>query len=129
MWRLHRTAVDDARIKAEPRHDPDDREYGKDDIAQLLVVGVFGDFGRLQEDVGTIVDDQHQRADTVQITHPRQRQKDQGDNVMDEHLPEVFAFDVKELGDDQRPVEGHGEHVIRPNVTVHGLGWLKRRGT
>lgn len=119
--RLHRAAVDDARIEAEPRDDPDEREHGKDAVAQLLVVGVLGDFGRLQEDVGAIVDDQHQRADAMQIAHPRQRQQDQRDDVVHEHLPEVLALDVEELGDDQRPVKGHGEHVVRPDVTVHRL--------
>lgn len=46
-WCLNRTAVDDARKEAQPCHDPQHRKYGKNAIAQFLVIGVFGDFRRL----------------------------------------------------------------------------------
>lgn len=133
-WRLHGTTVDDARIEAEPRDDPDDGEEGEYAIAEFLVVGVLGELGRLwwsgerererarklsnsflntilqdylQENIRTIVHDQHQRPNAMQIANPAEGQQQQCDHVMDEHLPKVLALDVEELGDGQRPVEGH----------------------
>lgn len=46
-WCLHRCTIDDARIETEPRYDPDDGEEGENAVAEFLVVGVFGEFGRL----------------------------------------------------------------------------------
>lgn len=40
--KLHHSPVDDARIEAQSRHNPYHREDGKNGIAQLLVVGIFG---------------------------------------------------------------------------------------
>lgn len=95
---LEHSPVDDAWIEAQSCHNPYHREDGKNGIAQLLVVGIFGELGRLQEDVGTVVDNQDQGADTVQIAYPTERHQQKGDHVMDEHLPEVLAFHVEELG-------------------------------
>lgn len=58
--RFYGAAVDDARVEAQPGNDPDECEKCKNAIAQFLVVGIFGDFGGLQENVGTIVNDQYQ---------------------------------------------------------------------
>ena len=39
--------------------------------------------------------------------------------MVDEHLPEVLPPDIKELCDDQGPVEGQLHHVVQPDVLVH----------
>lgn len=57
----------------------------------------------------------------MQIAHPTQRQQQQRDHMMNEHLPEVLALNVAELRHRQRPVERHGNHVIPPDVIVHRL--------
>lgn len=75
----------------------------------------------LKEDVCTVVHDQDEGADAVQIAHPAERQQQQRDYVVDEHLPEVLALDVEELGEGQRPVEGHRDHVIPPDVVLDRL--------
>lgn len=119
--RFYGAAVDDARVEAQPGNDPDECEKCKNAIAQFLVVGIFGDFGGLQENVGTIVNDQYQWADAMQVAHPAEGQQQQCDQMMHEHLPKVFALDVAELRNGQRPVEWHRNHVVRPDVTVNRL--------
>lgn len=46
-WGFHRSAVDYARIEAEPCDDPADGEKGEYAVAEFLVVCVFGELGRL----------------------------------------------------------------------------------
>lgn len=43
--------------------------------------------------------------------------------MVDKHLPEVLALNVEELGEGERPVEGHRYHVVPPDVTLHRLTW------
>lgn len=57
----------------------------------------------------------------MQVAHPAERQQQQCDQVMDEHLPKVLAFDVEKLGDRERPVEGQRDHVVPPDVIIHRL--------
>ena len=41
---------------------------------------------------------------------------------MDEHLPEVFAFHVEELAEEEGHVEGEGDHVVPPEAAGDHLG-------
>lgn len=41
--------------------------------------------------------------------------------MVDEHLPEVFPLHVEELADAEGPVEGHGDHVVPPDIAAHRL--------
>lgn len=51
----------------------------------------------LQENVCTIVNNENQRANTMQVTDPTERNKSNCYDVMDEHLPKVFATHIEEL--------------------------------
>lgn len=53
----HHSPINDAWIEAQTRNNPHHCEDGKDCIAELLIFGIFGEFGGLQEDVSTIVND------------------------------------------------------------------------
>jgi len=61
---VYYSPVDDARIEAQTRHYPDHCENGKDGIAELLIVGILGELGGLQEDVGTVVNNSKQTKST-----------------------------------------------------------------
>jgi len=118
---VYYSPVDDARIEAQTCHNPDHCENGKDGIAELLIVGILGELGGLQEDVGTVVNNENQGANAMQIAHPAERHQQQGDHVMDEHLPEVLTFHIEELGASEGPVEGHRNHVVPPDIIADRL--------
>ena len=58
-----------------------------------------------------------------EVGGPGEHHQGNGCVVVDEHLPEVLPFYIKELTDDQRPVEGQLHHVVQPDVWVN-LGML-----
>lgn len=124
--RLDAGAVDDAREEPEPGGDPGDGEQAEHDIAGLLQVRVLQELRRLQQNVTAVVHQQHQRADAMQVADPTERNQHQGQDVMDEHLPEVLSLVVDELGEGQRPIEGHRDHVVPPDVVVDRLKLKKK---
>lgn len=71
-WCFNRCTVNHTRIESHACDDPNDCEYCENAVAQFLVVCVFGNFGRFQKDIGTVMNHQHQRTDTMQITDPAQ---------------------------------------------------------
>lgn len=75
----------------------------------------------LQQDVSCVMHHEDQGADPEDIDNPRQAHQDYGGDVMYKHLPKVLPLHVKELGNAQRPVERHGDHVVPPNVHRDGL--------
>lgn len=64
--------VDNAWIETKTGYNPDNGKDGEYGIAYLLVFGIFSQLGRLKEYISTIVYDQNQRADTMQIAYPTQ---------------------------------------------------------
>lgn len=42
---------------------------------------------------------------------------------MDEHLPEIFAFNVEKLADAQRPIKSQRKHIVPPHVVGDILMW------
>jgi len=62
-----------------------------------------------------------QTSNARHIANPRETQKKDGGNVVNEHLPEVLVFDVEELGDRQGPIEGNAVDVVPPYSTSHTL--------
>ena len=67
----------------------------------VIVVSAY-----LEPVVAAVVDDEHERADAYEIDNVGEGEQENGGNVMNEHFPEVLAFHIDELGEDQRPVEG-----------------------
>lgn len=51
----------------------------------------------LQKNVRTIVHNENERANTMQIANPTEGNESDRDNVMYEHLPEIFATNIEEL--------------------------------
>ena len=49
---------------------------------------------------------------------PAECKQGQRRQVVYKHLREVLPLYVRELGEEQRPVEGHLEHVVPPNCTI-----------
>lgn len=63
----------------------------------------------------------------MQIAHPTKCQQQQGDHVMQEHLPEILSLNVKKLSDCQRPVKRHRNHIVPPDVIFHRLRKIKKK--
>ena len=74
----------------------------------------------------------------MHVVAPAQRQQGQRGQVVDKHLPKILngyksgehilcfrsdlsahlSFHIKELGEKERPVEGHFKHVVPPNSRI-----------
>lgn len=65
--------------------------------------------------------DKHQAAAANQIAREREHYQQDGDQVVNEHLEEVFALDVHELREQQRPIATQLEDVIELDVPVEIL--------
>ena len=65
------------------------------------------------------MDDHHQGAYPGEVGCPGEHHQEDGSVVVDEHLPEVFPLDIKELTDGQGPLEGQLQHVVQPHILVH----------
>ena len=50
------------------------------------------------------------------MSGPGEHHEEDGGVVVDEHLPEVLPLHVEELTEGERPVEGHLDHVVEPDV-------------
>lgn len=57
----------------------------------------------------------------MQIADPAKRHQQDRDHVVGEHLPKVLALHIVKLGRRQRPVEGHRDHVVPPDVVRYRL--------
>lgn len=75
----------------------------------------------LQEDISAVMHDQDKTAYAEDVDDPRETHQEYRCDMVDEHLPEVLPFHIKELADAEGPVEGHGDHVVPPDVTAHRL--------
>lgn len=59
---------------------------------------------------------QDNAANACEVCQNAEVEEHESDNVVDEHLPEVFALDVGELGDQERIVEGYLDCVVVVDV-------------
>jgi len=57
------------------------------------------------------------------VARPAECHQSNGGQMMDEHLPEIFSFGIKELSDDEGPIKGHFQHVIPPNTRTQ---WMSK---
>ena len=65
----------------------------------------------------------------MHLVAPAEGEKSEGGNVVNEHLPKVFALHVGELGEQEGPVKSHLEHVVPPNGWIckkHNKIWCKK---
>jgi len=69
--------------------------------------------------VRTVVNNQHKGPDPGEVCSPGEHHECDCGVVVDEHLPEVLAFNIEELGDGEGPVEGQLHHVVHPDISVH----------
>ena len=113
---------DPQRENAQAGDDPQGGENAEADAADEVVVGVFCDFRRFEEDVAAVVHHEHQRAHPTGARQPREGDEEDGGDVVHEHLPEVFAFYVEELAEEEGHVEGEGDHVVPPEAAGDHLG-------
>ncbi len=66
---------------------PDDGEDAEDDVAQPVPLGVLAQLGELQDAVGHVVRQQHQRPDADKVARVGEEEQEEGDDVVDDHLP------------------------------------------
>ena len=66
------------------------------------------------------MDQDDQGANSVHLCGPAEGEEGEGGEVVDEHLSEVFPLDIRELGEEERPVESHLYHVVTPNLILWG---------
>lgn len=52
----------------------------------------------LKEYVGKVVEGESETADAREVAYPGETEQDYRDDVVCEHLPEVLALDVEEMG-------------------------------
>ena len=65
--------------------------------------------------------DQHQGTHTGEIASPWECHQGYGGDMVNEHLPKVFSFDVKKLGNAQGPIE------TQFNLKVKRWGKLEKK--
>ena len=63
------------------------------------------------------MDNEDEGAHPDKVGGPGEHDQGDGGLVVDEHLPEVFPLDVKELAEGEGPVECHLQHVVQPNIS------------
>ena len=94
-------ATADANKEKIPGDDPNNGEDHKDSITSFPIAGVPKHLGQLQQVVGTVVDNHHQRPYPSEVGCPGEHQEGDGGVVVDEHFPEVLPLNIKELADGQ----------------------------
>ena len=129
--------VDDpGREESEPGEGPGEGEHHERGVAGGVPAGVAEELGQLEPVVGEVVDQEDQGAHPVHVVGPAEGEQGQGRHVVDEHLPEVLeqdwpgfqmvldhlSLDIKELGDEEGPVEGHLQHVVPPDGRIWNSG-------
>ena len=82
-----------------PGDDPNNGEQYKDSITSFPKSSVPKHLGELQQVVRTVVDNQHQGSYPGEVCCPGEHHEKDGSVMVDEHLPEVFPLDIKELAD------------------------------
>jgi len=120
----HGGIQDPGRIDSASRDNPGYGEKKENRITQLPVFDISAELGQLQQMVGAVVHNQHQRPDPGKVRGPGEHHQRYRRVVMDEHLPKILSLDVEELGDGERPVEGELDHVVHPHVAVHLVIWI-----
>lgn len=104
------------RIESQSSNNPQHSEHTEYTITEFLICCVFSGFCCIKEYVSTVVEQQDQCANSIQIADPAERQQGDRRNMVDKHLPKVLVADVPELGYGQRPVERRRDHVVPPDV-------------
>ena len=66
------------------------------------------------------MDEDDEGANPVHLSGPAEGEESQGGQVVDEHLGEVFPLHVRELREEEGPVESHLYHVVAPNLILWG---------
>ena len=64
------------------------------------------------------MDEDDEGANPVHLCGPAESEESQGGQVMDEHLSEIFSLHIRELCEEERPVESHLHHVVEPNLIL-----------
>ena len=82
-----------------PGDHPCDGKEDKNGVARFLVSRVPEHLGQLQQVVGAVVHDQHQRPDPVRVGRPAEHHQRDRCVVVDEHLPEILPTHVKKLAE------------------------------
>ena len=90
-------------------------------LCRHLISGIFAQLGQLHPVVRQVVDHKNKGAHPMHLVAPAEGEKSEGGNVVNEHLPKVFALHVGELGEQEGPVKSHLEHVVPPN------GWICKK--
>ena len=83
-----------------------------------VIVGISRHLGQLHPVVRHVVDQNDQGANPVHLSGPAEREEGEGGQVVDEHLHEVLPLDIRELGEEEGPVESHFKHVVPPNLRL-----------
>lgn len=109
------------RINTKTRDDPGQCKDSKQSIAGSLPLDVLHHLGRLEEHIRAVVYDEDQRPDSDEVARPREDQKEDGNDVVDEHFPKVLPLNILEDGEEERPIEAERQHVVPPNVIRHSL--------
>ena len=103
--------------RALPRDDPDWSEDHENSLTGFGVVCISEKLGQLEQGVPDIMDNEDEGAHPDKVGGPGEHDQANGGLVVDEHLPEVFPLDIKELADGEGPVECHLQHVVQPDIS------------
>ena len=68
--------------------------------------------------ISKVVDEDDEGADPVHLSGPAESEQGEGGEVVDEHLGEVFPLHIRELCEEEGPVESHLYHVVTPNLIL-----------
>ena len=77
-----------------PCHYPDDSECPKDYLGHLVLLDIFTQFSKFQPGISTVVEDEDEGSDPDEVTGPGEGHQEDGDDVMDKVLEEIFSFNI-----------------------------------
>ena len=90
-----------------PCEDPYEGEAPEDDLCQLLPLDILAELGQLQERVSAVMENEDKGSDPDEVTGPGEHHQEDGDNVMDHVLEEIFPLDIHKLSDGQGDIEAN----------------------
>ena len=80
--------------------------------------------GQWQQWVGTVVEDQAENSEAVEVKDPEDAEEADSNNVVNKHFTEVLSLCVEQLHEGHGPIEGQLQHVVPPHLRLNHMKWI-----
>ncbi|MPC30134.1 hypothetical protein E2C01_023394 [Portunus trituberculatus] len=99
------------------------REYHKQRIHAKLLSAQFANLGQQHWNVAALMNHKHKCSDAHEVHNPRERNEQDGEEVVHKELCGVFPSMLEEVSDGHAPVKPQGHHVVSPHPIIHAVFW------